>query len=269
MISRISLISLLFFALSPYALAASKSDLAKEKRWEEQIVPSLLVGEAVKLKADVTEFLGIYAENTADKALGGIIVMHGIGVHPAWPDVIDPLRMQLSEVGWHTLSLQMPILPNEATGKDYPPLYDEVPARIQAGVDFLKSKGVQNIVLAGHSMGAGMGLYYLSTKPDPAVRAFVCISSDFGFPADARMDNIAHFRLIKIPFFDVSGSIDNDDVLKASAIRSSLAKKLSNKNYQQKVIEGANHFYNNMQDELVKIVRGWIEKNAKGTEIKK
>jgi pimeloyl-ACP methyl ester carboxylesterase len=269
MLTRISLISLVFFMVSQCALAASKSDLAKEKRWEEQIVPSLLVGEAVKLKADGTEFLGLYAENTTDKAIGGLIILHGIGVHPAWPDIIDPLRMQLPDHGWHTLSLQMPILPNEAGDKEYPPLFDEVPARIQAGVAFLKAKGINNIVIAAHSLGVTMAHYYLAGKPDAAVKAFVCISGGPGYPADPRMDSLANFKKLKLPYYDIYGSQDLDGVLATAPKRAAYAKQAGLKNYSQKEVQGANHFYTGMQDDLVKLVRGWLEKHAKGTQTNK
>ena len=79
--------------------AASKSDLYKEKRWESQIVDSLLVGEAVKLREHDTEFLGLFAEANSGDAKGAVILLHGRGAHPAWPDVIEPLRMELPEHG--------------------------------------------------------------------------------------------------------------------------------------------------------------------------
>lgn len=97
-----------------------------------------MVGEAITLKADKTEFLAIFAEHNTEKAMGGVIVLHGIGVHPAWPEVIQPLRTQLPDHGWASLSLQMPILPNEAKSEEYAPLFNEVIPRIQAGVDHLK-----------------------------------------------------------------------------------------------------------------------------------
>lgn len=148
--------SLICFFLSLFlvtANAASKSDLAKEKRWEKQIVPSILVGEDIRLKADGTNFLALYAEPTTDQVKGAVILIHGNGVHPAWPDVVEPLRMQLPDNGWHTLSLQMPVLNNEAKDTDYPPLFPEVLVRIQAGVDFLKTNGIHNIVLAAIVVG--------------------------------------------------------------------------------------------------------------------
>ncbi len=266
---RILLINILFFVFSGLATAASKSDLAKEKRWEEQIVPSLLVGEDIKLKAAGTEFLGLYAEPTTDSVLGGVIILHGIGVHPAWPDVVDPLRMQLPDYGWHTLSLQMPILPNEAEEKQYPPLFDEVPPRVQAGVDYLKAKGIKNIVIIGHSMGVTMAHYYLANKPDAAVKAMICASCGPGYPDDPRMDSVANFKKIKLPYLDIYGSADIDRVLSTAPQRAAIAKQMKNKNYTQKKVEGANHFYTGMQDELIKLVRGWLQTNAAGKEIKK
>ena len=90
------------------------SDTAKEKRWADQIVDTLMEGEAVWLQAGQTKFLGIYTESATKPAKGAVIVLHGIGAHPDWTDVVHPLRVGLTEHGWTTLSLQMPILANEA-----------------------------------------------------------------------------------------------------------------------------------------------------------
>lgn len=267
MISRFACLSLLLCGslFSGHVVAAS--DLAKEKRWEAQIVDALIVGEAVKLKAGTTEFLGIFAEHTTEKAAGGAIILHGIGVHPAWPEVIQPLRTNLPDHGWATLSLQMPILPNEAKSEDYAPLFSEVPPRIQAGVDYLKQKGIQNIVIIAHSLGASMASFYLSGKPDPAITAFVGIgmSQHKGSP---EMDNTISLRKITLPVLDIYGSRDLESVIKSAKARQTAANKAANKAYTQLKIEGADHFFNNMDTVLVKRVRGWLTQHAAGTEIK-
>jgi len=246
---------------------AQASDLAKEKRWEAQIVDALIVGEAVKLKAGKTEFLSIFAEHATEKAMGGAIVLHGIGAHPAWPEVIQPLRTQLPDHGWATLSLQMPILPNEAKSEDYAPLFAEVRPRIQAGIDHLKGLGIQNIVIVAHSLGASMASYYLSDKPDPGVTAFVGIGMSRN-KADPRMDNTVSLRQITLPVLDIYGSRDLPGVLSSAKARKTAATKAKNKNYSQLKIEGADHFFNNADALLVKRVRGWLAKNAAGTEVK-
>jgi pimeloyl-ACP methyl ester carboxylesterase len=259
--TRRYLIGLIFFVLAGHSLAATKSDTAKEKRWEEQIVPSLISGEPVKLKAGDVEFLGLYTDNTAKPALGGIILIHGIGAHPAWPEIIEPLRTDLPEHGWSTLSLQMPILANDANAQDYLPLLEEAPARIQAGVDYLKSKGVTNIVIIAHSMGTTMANQYLANKPDPAVHAYVAIGMSNPFPA--KYDNLAALSKMTLPLLDLYGSQDLEAVLATAKPRATAARKV-NKRYSQVMVEGANHFFTDMQDTLIKRVRGWLSKNASG-----
>jgi pimeloyl-ACP methyl ester carboxylesterase len=257
----IYLTGLVFLSFSGATIASSKSDLAKEKRWEEQIVPSLLVGEDVKLKAAGVEFLALYAEPSTDKVHGGLLILHGIGVHPAWPDVIDPIRMAFPDKGWHTLSLQMPILKNEAEDKDYPPLFDEVPGRIQAGVDYLKSKGIKNIVIVGHSLGVTMSNLYLAKKPDSSVKAIISAASGPGYPKDKRMDSLANFKKIKIPFVDIYGTLDSDRVKNAVKARTKIAKQIKKKDYTLVKVEGANHFYAGKQEELIQIIDDWLNKN--------
>jgi dienelactone hydrolase len=257
--------SVLFLILSLLlfnAHAASKSDLAKEKRWEEQIVPNLMVGEDIKLNADGVEFLALYAEPTTDESKGAVILLHGIGVHPAWPDVIEPLRMELPDHGWHTLSLQMPILKNEAEDKDYPPLFPEVPMRIQAGVDYLKSKGIRNIAIGGHSLGAIMASYYEATAKDPAVKGLVILSGGFGVPKDTHMDSLEHFKKIKdVNIVDVYGSEDREPILNIIKQRKVLGKEIHNNRYQLLRIDGASHFYTEKQDELTSALSSWLDKN--------
>ena len=259
-----TVLAIILLALAFNANAASKSDRAKEKRWEEQIVPSLMVGDALMLNADGVEFLALYAEPSTDKAKGAVIIMHGIGVHPAWADVIDPLRMELPEHGWHTLSLQMPILENEAEDEDYPPLFTEVPSRIQAGVDYLKNKGIKNIVISGHSMGTTMASHYLASSRDSAVTAYVSMGPGPGTPGSTDADSMANFKKISgINILDVYGSEDIKRVKNNMKDREPIGKKLHGSRYQVKIIEGGNHFYQGKQDALIKVVSDWLEVNAK------
>ncbi len=261
MSTRRYLIGLIFFALAGQCLAATRSDQAKEKRWEEQIVPTLMVGEAVKLKAAGTKFLALYAPNTNKTLYGGVILIHGIGAHPAWPQIIEPLRIDLPDHGWSTLSLQMPILPNEAKVQEYLPLLPEAPGRIQAGVDFLKRKGVKNIVIVAHSMGTTMANIYLSNKPDKLVHAYVAIGMSNPFPK--QYDNAKALSKITLPMLDLYGSQDLESVLTFAKARAASARKV-NKRYSQLQIPGADHFFTDMQDDLVKRVRDWLMKNASG-----
>ena len=225
------------------------SDLAKEKRWAEQVVDSLLDGEAIYLNDGKSDFLTI--DTRADEPKDtGIIIIHGIGIHPDWETIIRPLRVELAADGWNTLSLQMPILGNDATGEDYEPLMKEVPARIDAGIRHLFKNGAKKIIIVAHSLGTRMTNYYLSHKKvykeaqtETPIVAYVAIgmgdSSDF-------------LKKFNLPMLDLYGEKDLPNVV-ASAPRR-LAAAFHNQHYKQKKVAGANHFFEDQDEDLVKAV---------------
>ena len=253
-----TLIRLFLMSLLVFSGNAQASDLAKEKRWADQIVDAILDGEAVWLNDGTSEFLGIYTEAEEDQGRA-VIVMHGTGIHPDWQQVVKPLRVGLIEHNWNTLSIQMPILPNEAEYAEYAPLYDEVAPRIDAAIDYLHKNGSKDIVLIGHSQGAAMGAYYLSTtKRD--VNGFVAIGMG-AFADDVRMDSINSLEKITVPVLDIYGDDDLEDILKSVDARAKAAKQAGNKRYTQVKVAGSNHFFDGKEDELVETVADWLEKS--------
>jgi pimeloyl-ACP methyl ester carboxylesterase len=248
---RFVLITLCLLAFNSHA-----SDLAKEKRWADQVVDAIIDGEAVWLNDGKNDFLGIYTEADEDRGRA-VIVMHGTGVHPNWQQVVQPLRVGLTRQNWNTLSIQMPVLANEAEYKDYAPLYDEVAPRINAAIKFLRDNGSKEIILLGHSQGATMSAYYLSTSKQD-IKGFVAIGMG-SFADDPRMNSVKSLEKIHIPVLDLYGSEDLEEVLASAGQRAAAAKKAGNKNYTQKKITG-NHFYDGQEEALVKTVADWLDK---------
>ncbi|MFV1997272.1 MAG: DUF3530 family protein [Acidiferrobacterales bacterium] len=240
---------------------AQASDLAKEKRWANQIVDEIFVGEAVWLKADDRKFLGIYAESTTKNPRGAAIILHGVGAHPNWADVIYPLRTRLPESGWDTLSLQMPVLPNDANYKEYIPLFPKIAPRINAGISFLKKRGTKNIVLIGHSMGATMAGYYVATNREAGIQKLVAIGATGNLFKHPKLDYIQSLKKIKIPVLDLSGTEDLPGVVQTKLLKAKTAKAAGNKQYRQIEISGANHFLVGKEDELVREVSNWLKSN--------
>lgn len=262
MIRHSPLKTLLIVGISLLFGASYASDMAKEKRWADQVVDSIMVGDAEWLKVGQSKVLSIYTENTAEKAIGGAIILHGSGVHPNWDQVVRPLRSQLPDYGWSTLSIQLPVLNNEASYKDYIPLYKEVAPRIKAGIAFLKAKGIKNVVIIAHSLGSSMAAHYLATKPDPSIRAFVAIGVSGNMHKEDKVGYLTSLKTIKVPVLDIFGSNDLTQVLKSEKSKADTARKAGNKNYTQIKIIGANHFFDNKDDVLVKRVRGWLTRYA-------
>jgi len=234
---------------------AQASDLGKEKRWADQIVDYLIDGEAEWLDLGKHKALAIYTESAADITRGGVIVIHGSGVHPNWQEVVYPLRTKLAESGWATLSIQMPVLDNEAEYQEYAPLFDEVAPRIDAAIKNLQAKGIKKISIVAHSLGSAMSAYYLSNNKNSSIRSFVAI----GMPGprnDKRMDTVLALQNINIPVLDLYGEKDLDYVLDSSQMRKQAGSK--NKNYSQQVVTGANHFFVDKDAELLNSVNKWL-----------
>lgn len=251
-------IRFVFITLLAFSFNGHASDLAKEKRWADQVIDAIIDGDAVWLNDGRNEFLSIYTEAGEDKGRA-VIVMHGTGIHPDWAQVIQPLRVGLTEHDWNTLSIQMPILANEAEYPEYAPLYDEVAPRINAAIKYLQDQGAKDIVLIGHSQGAAMTAYYLSSSKQD-VNGFVAIGMG-AFADDPRMNSIAALEKIHVPVLDLYGSEDLENILATVEQRAAAAKKASNKNYTQIKITG-NHFFDGHEAELVKTVAEWLDKTV-------
>lgn len=106
-----------------------------------------------------------------------VLLLHGFLQTREFPTV-TMLARGLQDAGYTvlspTLSLNIPnrgqSLACEAVHKHS--LDDDV-AEIARWVDWLKSHGQRSIVLVGHSFGSMQLLAYLSTHPDPAVKAYI------------------------------------------------------------------------------------------------
>jgi pimeloyl-ACP methyl ester carboxylesterase len=252
-------------ALSGLGTSVLASDILKERRWAEQISDALLVGEAIQLNAEGRDFLALYAPASGKQPHNGVLLLHGLGAHPDWPDVIAPLRQELPEAGWATLSLQLPIRPNDAEFDEYLPLFPAANARIGAGIQYLQQQGIRNIAIVGHSLGAAMGAHFLAL-PGPGaeqVQAFV------GIGMNQRPGSVAHtpdaVGKIAIPVLDLYGSQDLDGVLASARPRASAAS--NNAGYRQKEVLGADHFFRGMDSGLVKLVGSWLTANAPGSQL--
>jgi pimeloyl-ACP methyl ester carboxylesterase len=254
---------LLLVCAALLTITAQASDILKEKRWADQLTDTLVVGEARYLTAQGHDFLAIYTEADSRNPQGGVILLHGIGAHPDWPEVIGPLRRELPTYGWATLSIQLPVLANDAGLAKYAPLFPESFPRIKAAIDFFHSQGVFNVVLIGHSLGAAMGAAYIAnSNQNNAIKAFVGIG--MGTYPQADINTLEWLQKITIPVLDLYGSVDLDSVTSSAQDRKNAAMKAGNSFYRQTKVLGADHFFNGLDDELISLVRSWLVKYSPG-----
>mgnify|MGYP001572780623 FL=1 len=251
----------LFLAFPPALPAASTSNLEREKNWADQIVDYLVTGEAVRLEANQVKFLALYTKPAAahSNSAQGVILLHGRGVHPAW-GFIDTLRADLADAGWHTLSLQLPILDVDIKLSEYGKTFPEAFQRIDAGVRYLQERGVKRIVLVGHSSGAMTAVAYATERPKAALGGIVTIGLTTEPAGNHYMQPVLMLEKLRVPVLDVFGSQDLPLVLNNAKARAAAAKKAGNSAYTQVRIKGANHFYTDHYNDLRANLGAWLAK---------
>jgi len=232
------------------ALSFAQADYAREKRWADEITPAILVGDPVYLTLKSgRKFLAIYAPNPTSAA--GVIVVHGRGVHPD-AGLINPLRSQLSEQGYATLSVQMPVLAAEVPSEQYLSLFPEAAERLRVAVAFLRGNGLKGIAIVSHSMGSRMTNYFLNHPGDARIDAWVAI----GLPGE--FTDPATF---KAPVFDLYGERDFAAVLDSAAKRAAAIRSIRGSGQMQ--VAGADHFFAGLENELVHRVKQFLDSRLK------
>jgi pimeloyl-ACP methyl ester carboxylesterase len=235
------------FVLLLVSLSAFSQDYEREKRWADSILPTLMVGDGVWLEQkNGHRFLGLLIDVKNSK--GTVIIAHGRGWSPDF-ELYGTLRTRLAEEGYTTLSIQMPVLPSTAILGLYVPLYPDARERFQLAIDFLKAKGHRNIAIVSHSLGATMANQYLIRTEDDTVRAWVFVGI---------IQGLEEMYRIKIPVLDVFGSNDWTVTMWGAPEREK--QILRNPGSAQVMVPNAKHFFEDREDELVKLIAAFLDR---------
>jgi pimeloyl-ACP methyl ester carboxylesterase len=223
------------------------ADYERERKWANEIVPRVVVGEAVDLEAPGgRRFLGLYTRAAGARA--ALVVVHGLGVHPDW-GLIGVLRADLADAGYSTLAAQMPVLPPDAPGAEYAPTFPEAAERLGAAVGFLRARGYPAVAIVSHSMGSRMTDAYLARARGSPVVAWASVGLSGAFASAERLS---------FPVLDLVGEHDLPQVrqgvlARAAAMRGAPA-------YTPAVAPGADHFFSGRQPELVRRIREFLDR---------
>jgi pimeloyl-ACP methyl ester carboxylesterase len=257
-LARFVIVMILPLLLVPVSQADSVSDTAKEQRWANQITDQLIVGEPVWLEADGQRFLAIYTPSETASTKGTVLLVHGIGAHPDWPQVIQPLRSGLSEKGWQSLSIQMPLPPEGIDTAGQVVLLHEGATRLQTALAWLKDKDMTPVTVIAHSRGCADVLYFAATDDGGPVTSLVLIGVNGRYetlPDDA--SSLRFLQDIRLPILDLYGEYDLEGVIKTAPDRRKAAA--GNPGYQQVRVPGADHFFDGEEKPLLEEVSRWLE----------
>ena len=144
---------------------------------------------------------------------------------------------------------------------DYAPLIPEAAPRIRQAAAYLQEQHEGPTFLVSHSLGAIMSAAALAEQNAPPIAGFVAIGMS-SRDIDPHLNTAAHLEQLELPVLDIFGSRDLDQVVDTREERARAARKAGNDAYRQIEVEGADHFFVGLEDELVRRVRGWLETTA-------
>ena len=237
-----SIAGLCFCVVAFTSSLATAQDYAREKRWADEIVPGLVVGDAVYIqqtrgKDPAHKFLALFADAPAAKT--AILLVHGVGVNPDY-GIIGALRHKLNDAGYATLAIQMPVAGADAKVEDYyPAVFDEAAHRIDSAGRWLQAKGYRQIVLLSHSMGAWMANEYLVNTNASPFQAWICMGVT---------GRILSPGSVKLPTLDIYGENDLEPARRAAPLRR-MMKLMMASGSEQVEVPGADHSYTGKENE--------------------
>lgn len=244
--------SLLILGASVAAFGASavESDAAREERLANEIVPQLVVGDAVWLSTPHrARVLALYTQ-PANATGDAVIVVHGLGVHPDW-NLIGTLRSDLADRGFATLSVQMPVLAAGAGRNDYVPLFPEAGERLDAATKWLRNHGYTHIAIVSHSMGAVMVNAWLAQSTENRVDVWVPIGLMTTF-ASAPQE----------PILDVVAEHDFPEVL--DAVKKRAAQLPRDRCSKSTEVSDTDHYFDTAARRLSEAIASFIARALRG-----
>jgi hypothetical protein len=233
------------------AHAAVAADYAREERWAQEIVPAIVVGDAVYLSTVARPKILAIVTQPPGAVQGGIVVVHGAGVHPDW-GLNGGLRTRLADFGYLTLSVQMPVLAAEAPRDDYRSTLPEAGDRIAAAIRYLRGKGIAKIAIVSHSMGATTVNDYLARPDAIAIDAWVPVGMFGAFAAPP-----------KEPVLDIVAERDFGEVLAAHSLRAGDLPK-DGCSLQVTIVD-TDHYMDNRQTTLAATVAAFLARALSGS----
>lgn len=223
------------------------SDYEREQAWEAQVVPQLVVGDAVHFEGRCAKpFWGIYTQPAGARRV--VLLAHGMGVHPDY-GLTHALRIALADAGFATLAIQMPVLPISVGPYAYEALVmDEARRRLEVGVRWLEAKGYRgHIALVSHGLGSRMANLYAADSGS-SLSAWVAISM---MALYERLDQV------RIPVLDLYAEHDSPEVLERAAARRAAVAGLPTA--RQTVIQAAGHEFEAREKEVARVVREFLD----------
>ena len=244
---------IIFIALDLYAdIIPSKE---RETNINEQIIEYIIAGDVINLSSNLEKEFNIVV-NEYDESKYSILLLHGRGLYPTEPNVIEPLRTRFSNQKINTYSLQLPVLDKGKTYYDYKKIFNYSNSRISSAVEFIAS---DKLIIIAHSCGTHMLTSWINnTKDFSNISGLVLIGAG-AIDKNQFLDDIIDYEIINMPILNIYGENDHDSVKDHSLVFNKKIKKNLETKSQNIQIDNSDHNYLDHSNSLVNIVNSWLK----------
>ncbi len=243
----------LIFSMHQELLADSLPDYKRENNINEQIINFVFDSEIIKLNSELEREFNLVVDKESFSKYS-VLLLHGRGLYPNEPKVMNPLKLFFQDIGYSVYSPQLPVLSKGETYNDYQKIFKYSSHRIQSSIEFISEK---NIIIVAHSCGAHMLTSWLAEFSDKRIVGLVLL----GAGAVDRNEKVIHeinYELLDVPIINIYGEFDHGSVKKNSM----MFKKnyLSKNDYSANIeVEGANHDYEDTVNYVVEYLKEWLK----------
>jgi len=247
---KILIFNFLLF-LSVLSFGQDLPDYKREQNIYEQITQYIFDAEIIKLTSDIEKEFNLVM-NINDLSQDSILFLHGRGLHPTEPLVIEPIRQKLL-LSFNTFSIQLPVLEKGKTFYEYKKIFNYSNERINSAIEYIFKKNKKIIIIA-HSCGAHMLSSFIKKYNHNSIKAIILISAgavDKNQVADKYLD----YNLLNLPLLNIYSEYDYSSVTKhANYFTNNVDDK-----FQNIMIPTADHYYRDNSDLLVREVNKWLK----------
>ena len=187
-----------------------------------------------------SDFSGELLETSCAKV--GVVMYHGRGSSPTGP-VVEEIRNSLNRAGYTTLSIANPVplnaqtdftsYVNDVSSNNY--VFPEAYARMRTAINLLQSLGVEEVVVAGFSLGSRLATAHVARGQIDELPVLGLLGIGmFGTSIDP-LNVSTTLDEVSVPVIDIYGDADSNAVNTAAA-RLSAYNSGSGVNYTQTVM---------------------------------
>ena len=237
------------FLFASNLLADSFPDYSRENNINEQITSFVFDSDIIEISSQLENKFNLVSYiNSSDDI--SILLLHGRGLHPTEPNVINPLRTHLLDKNYNVYSLQLPVLSRGKTYNDYFKIFNYSDSRIQSSIDYMSSK---KIFIIAHSCGAHMLLSFMKNNSPKNIAGIILIGAGAVDKDQFMLDDI-DLSYYKGSLLNIYGEYDHNSVKSfANSLKSEYPV------FESLEVQDADHNYLNEPEILIELVNQWLK----------